>query len=193
MVARYTAEAGVELKRHVVSTCKTEMALYQSAVSLPFPLLACNTMSLPDVLQFATDPREKVALVGLVVFLFLAAVFVVAFVEHDKHFQLVLPETVRAYMSFAYSCFLKPHTGDSNGSQQEALESFYKSQANAYDTTRTRLLRGREDMLGLVASQLRQKEFTRKPVWVDVCTFLRPAHSPWTDSTTDWRRYWLEY
>ena len=132
-------------------------------------------MSLPDVFQFATDPREKVALVGLVVFLFLAAVFVVAFVEHDKHFHLALSENVRAYLSFIYNCFLKPHTGDNNGNQQEALESFYKAQAHAYDTTRTRLLRGREDMLGLVASQLRQKEFARKPVWVDVCTSEIPT------------------
>lgn len=160
-------------------------------------------MSLPEVLQFATDPREKVALVGLVVFLFLAAVFVVAFVEHDKHFQLALPDTVRAYMSFAYGCFLKPHTGDGNGSQQEALESFYKAQAHAYDTTRTRLLRGREDMLGLVASQLKQKKFARKPVWVDVCPiqslffffFFFPTNprATRTDLTTDWRWHRLEY
>src|SRR5215469_8224239 len=118
--ARYTAEAGVELTTsHVVATCKTEMVLYHRVTErltyFPFPLLACNTMSLPDVLQFATDPREKVALVGLVVFLFLAAVFIVAFVEHDKHFQLALPENLRAYISFVYNCFLKPHTGDSNG------------------------------------------------------------------------------
>src|SRR6266480_7615791 len=76
LAARYMAEAG-----HVVATCKTpEMALNQLEV---FPFVP-TTMSLPDILiQFATDPREKVALVGLVVFLFLAAVFVVAFVEHD--------------------------------------------------------------------------------------------------------------
>ena len=149
------------------------MALYQLEVSA----FASTTMSLPDILQFAADPREKVALVGLVVFLFLAAVFIAAFVEHDKQFPLALPETVQAYVSFAYNCFLKPHTGDGNGNQQEALESFYKAQAHAYDTTRTRLLRGREDMLGLVASQLKQKEFVRKPVWVDVCTVIRSPQS----------------
>jgi len=138
-------------------------------LSFPFlSLLACAKMSLPEVLQFATDPREKVALVGLVLFLFLAAVFVLAFVEYDEHFKLALPETAQAYWDFIYGCALKPHTGDSNGNQQEALESFYKGQAKAYDTTRTRLLRGREDMLGLVASQLKQKQFLRKPVWVDV-------------------------
>lgn len=170
MDARYTAEAGVELTTsHVVATCKnTELALYHPVGRVSHFLFI--TMSLHDVRQFATDPREKVALVGLVVFLFLAVVFIVAFVEHDKQFQLALPENLRAYISFAYNCFLKPHTGDSNGNQQDALESFYKAQAHAYDTTRTRLLRGREDMLGLVASQMRQKKFARKPVWVDVCT-----------------------
>ena len=171
MDARYTAEAGGRLSLQQAMSwphVKPEMTLYRSW--LQGVSFSSTKMSLPDLLQFATDPREKVALVGLVVFLFLAAVFIVAFVEHDKQFQLVLPETVRAYISFAYNCFLKPHTGDNNGNQQDALESFYKAQAHAYDTTRTRLLRGREDMLGLVASQLRQKEFARKPVWVDVCT-----------------------
>lgn len=55
---------------------------------------------------------------------------------------------------FAYACFLKPHSGDGSGSQQDALESFYKSQASVYDATRTKLLQGREDMLALVGSSL---------------------------------------
>lgn len=46
-------------------------------------------------------------------------------------------------------------------------------QASVYDTTRRRLLRGREDMLGLVAAQLKNKVETQKiqngkAVWVDV-------------------------
>ena len=54
-----------------------------------------------------------------------------------------------------------------------ALESFYKAQAGVYDATRRSLLRGREDMLGLVAAQLVQKaasERTHDPkrIWVDV-------------------------
>lgn len=67
-----------------------------------------------------------------------------------------------------------PSTGDgtSNG-QQDALESFYKAQAGVYDATRKRLLKGREDMLGLVAAQLvhkAAKERTHDPkrIWVDV-------------------------
>ncbi len=87
--------------------------------------------------------------------------------------------TLWAYLTFAYGSFFKPHTGDKNGDQQEALESFYKPQAQVYDATRTRLLRGREDMVRLTAAQLKQKEFARKPVWVDVSSILYiPSLSP---------------
>lgn len=55
-------------------------------------------------------------------------------------------------------------------------ESFYKAQADVYDATRTRLLRGREDMLGLVAAQLKHRceagLVSQRPVWVDVSTSL---------------------
>ena len=41
-----------------------------------------------------------------------------------------------------------------------------------YDATRKRLLRGREDMLGLVAAQMKYREEAKtskeKPIWVDV-------------------------
>lgn len=45
--------------------------------------------------------------------------------------------------------------------------------ATAYDSTRRHLLRGREDMLGLVAAQLKFKADNKeikpgKAVWVDV-------------------------
>lgn len=81
-----------------------------------------------------------------------------------------------AFLSFCYTCFLKPHTGDGNWNQQEALESFYGAQASVYDATRARLLRGREDMLGLVASQLKHRAqtglLTRRPVWLDVRAYF---------------------
>lgn len=46
-------------------------------------------------------------------------------------------------------------------------------QASVYDATRHRLLHGREDMLGLVAAQLKHKVESKeikagKAVWVDV-------------------------
>jgi betaine lipid synthase len=86
------------------------------------------------------------------------------------------PGLVKSFFLFFYSCFIKPHQGDSKGTQQDALESFYKKQAGAYDATRKVLLRGREDMLALVAAQLEAKsklETTskrnqNKRIWVDV-------------------------
>ncbi|KAI7786743.1 3-amino-3-carboxypropyl transferase [Diaporthe eres] len=83
------------------------------------------------------------------------------------------PGLVRSLLLFAYGCFLKPHEGDGKGTQQDALESFYKAQAGIYDTTRSALLKGREDMLALVAAQLEaksDKDVLHRPkrVWVDV-------------------------
>lgn len=83
------------------------------------------------------------------------------------------PNFVKSLLLFCYSCFIKPHEATSKGSQQDALESFYKRQAGVYDATRRTLLKGREDMLGLVAAQLTYKaeqdgNGTRKRIWVDV-------------------------
>lgn len=86
------------------------------------------------------------------------------------------PGLARSLFLFAYGCFLKPHEGDGKGTQQDALESFYKTQAGIYDSTRGVLLKGREDMLALVAAQLEAKVDKSdaktgrkaKRVWVDV-------------------------
>lgn len=83
------------------------------------------------------------------------------------------PGLAKSFFLFFYSCFVKPHRGDGNGSQQDALESFYGSQAGAYDSTRKVLLKGREDMLALVGAQLEarasgSKGSKKKRVWVDV-------------------------
>ncbi|KUI70698.1 Protein-L-isoaspartate O-methyltransferase [Cytospora mali] len=83
------------------------------------------------------------------------------------------PGLAKSLFLFAYSCFLKPHRGDGKGTQQDALESFYKAQAGVYDSTRGTLLKGREDMLALVSAQLEAKaEITEgkktERIWVDV-------------------------
>ena|SRR5437762_10351624 len=66
--------------------------------------------------------------------------------------------------------FLKPFSDV--GSREDALESFYKNQASVYDVTRSRLLKGREDMLCLAAAQLKYRELKdgtkKKRIWVDV-------------------------
>ncbi|PVI06173.1 hypothetical protein DM02DRAFT_553413 [Periconia macrospinosa] len=113
------------------------------------------------------DPFNLVVLSLCVVAIFLFSIF--AFASKPQKGE---PSTFHAYLKFFYACFVKPHTGDGSGSQQDALESFYKAQADVYDATRTRLLRGREDMLGLVAAQLKHRceanSISQRPVWVDI-------------------------
>ncbi|CAI4218635.1 unnamed protein product [Parascedosporium putredinis] len=88
------------------------------------------------------------------------------------------PGLIKSFFLFFYSCFLKPHTNGSTGTQQDALESFYRRQAGAYDATRGVLLQGREDLLGLVAAQLQARAVAaqndgaaksqKSRIWVDV-------------------------
>lgn len=85
-------------------------------------------------------------------------------------------ESIFTYLIFAWANFFKPHDKKGEG-QQDALESFYKSQATVYDATRRRLLHGREDMLGLVAAQLKHRMENKvfkegKAIWIDVSFFL---------------------
>jgi hypothetical protein len=106
-----------------------------------------------------------------------------------------LPKTASEHLSpywrFFYASFLKPHATISINSQRDALESFYSSQAEAYDVTRARLLKGREDMLSLAAAQLKFREgredMPTHRIWVDV----REAHRLILCDYTyllDWRR-----
>lgn len=72
---------------------------------------------------------------------------------------------------FMWSCFLAP-IGHGTA-QKDRLDKFYGSQAEIYDATRSRLLRGREDMLKLTASHLRDQIERgdwngKKLVWVDI-------------------------
>ena len=102
-----------------------------------------------------------------------ACTFFAAFLLIFLLFYFVLKHpTLNNAIRFCWSCFLKPHTGDSSRNQQDALESFYKAQASIYDATRMRLLRGREDLLGLAAAQVKQRvesgALPQKLVWVDV-------------------------
>jgi betaine lipid synthase len=66
----------------------------------------------------------------------------------------------KPYVLFAYNCFIKPFLikkpdGVDSADHQNRLEQFYKDQADVYDVTRKRLLRGRNTMLKLCAAQLR--------------------------------------
>lgn len=117
-----------------------------------------------------TNPLAQVSLASVILFFIIASYIIFSFTEVS-----LLRKSYHAwttYAKFAYNCFLKPHSSDGSGSQQDALESFYKAQASIYDATRTRLLQGREDMLALVAAQAkyRQKigQMSSKPIWVDM-------------------------
>ncbi|KAK6717693.1 hypothetical protein SNK03_000857 [Fusarium graminearum] len=107
------------------------------------------------------------------------------------------PGLIKSFFLFFYSSFLKPHQGDSKGNQQDALESFYKKQAGAYDATRKVLLRGREDMLALVAAQMQAKlkdNKKTKRVWVDVSLVRMSNVFRWlTHQFVDWWRYWFQH
>lgn len=100
------------------------------------------------------------------------------------------------YWRFFYASFLKPHTTVSTNGQRDALESFYSSQADAYDVTRAGLLKGREDMLCLAAAQLRFREaredMPKHRIWVDV----RLPHTKMAiplNLAIDWWWHWIQH
>lgn len=143
------------------------------------------------------DPHTQILIAGVSLTLLIGIIFAYssrsssAKVEDDAE-----ETTLSAFFRFFYASFLKPHTGDgAENSQQDALESFYKAQAVAYDKTRKILLRGREDMLGLVAAQLVQKAASErthsdKRIWIDVSILLDDGIQA---NYSGWWRYWMEY
>ena len=152
-------------------------------------MLLYRMASVPFDLPLKLHHVQIILAASAVLFL-VAAVFVLALSGTKPVPSALGPVT--SFCRFFYASFLKPHTGDSAGTgQQAALESFYRAQvrtilqgvrpsadashtqADVYDATRKRLLRGREDMLGLVAAQLKHKVqrdgvLRTKPIWVDV-------------------------
>lgn len=97
----------------------------------------------------------------------LYSVFALLFLVLALHIRSQLYLLLR----FAWSCFLAPIGHES--AQKDRLDKFYGSQAEIYDATRGRLLKGREDMLRLTAShlkdQLERGDWNgKKLVWVDV-------------------------
>ena len=111
-------------------------------------------------------------------------------------------------LNVIYTTFIRFPTSLSQEprNQQEALELFYKDQANAYDSTRTYLLRGREDLLSRAAAYLqhgqhRQRapgashEDAQRPVWIDVSRFFRQYSflERVNDRQKGRRRNWCKY
>ncbi|KZF20217.1 betaine lipid synthase [Xylona heveae TC161] len=128
-------------------------------------------MALLASMQMLHEPQTQILLCSIILVLFIVTIFAHAFLGSQKLLSF-LPESLQNYARFCYGCFIKPHEGRGTRDQKVALESFYKAQASVYDNTRTRLLRGREDMLGLVAAQIRHRVkqgiVPQKPIWVDM-------------------------
>jgi hypothetical protein len=144
------------------------------------------------------DPHVQIIIVGVTLGLLISIIFATTSL-FSKRADGEKLGTLSSFLQFFYASFLKPHDGDGNGNgQQDALESFYKAQAGVYDVTRKTLLRGREDMLGLVAAQLVQKaarERTHDPkrIWVDVSYSSLQKISKELTWRKDRRRYGMEY
>jgi betaine lipid synthase len=64
------------------------------------------------------DPFYQLAVALCFVGILVATVFVYAASSKGKERSV---GTLEAYLKFIYGCFLKPHTGDGSGSQQDAL------------------------------------------------------------------------
>lgn len=122
-----------------------------------------------------SDLKVQIALAAVVVSVIALTVFFRAWQRVGTRSTSL--SAFEAYTKFCWNCFFQPHTIKTNHGQQDALESFYKAQASIYDATRVRLLRGREDMLGLVAAQVKRRvinqDLPRKSVWIDVSHLLQ--------------------
>ncbi|KAL8869948.1 MAG: hypothetical protein Q9174_003893, partial [Haloplaca sp. 1 TL-2023] len=124
-----------------------------------------------EALPFTIDSWNLFA--GLPLLLVVVALLLVLAFFTAQKYSWTKYDHLSNFCTFFYSSFLKPHSQVEGSGQQAALESFYKVQANVYDATRKKLLRGREDMLALAAAQLRfqadQGLFKHsKPIWVDI-------------------------
>jgi betaine lipid synthase len=67
------------------------------------------------------DPFYQLTIALCFVGILVATVFVFALRPKSKGQPV---GTLEAYLKFIYGCFLKPHTGDGSGSQQDALVRF---------------------------------------------------------------------
>lgn len=81
---------------------------------------------------------------------------------------VALHGTLHPYFRFIWHCI--PRSLGS-ADQETRLDKFYRGQADVYDTTRSKLLRGRNTMLSLTASHLRsvrERHPGQRLVWVDI-------------------------
>jgi betaine lipid synthase len=79
---------------------------------------------IPNILAMPKDPHTQIIIVGASIMLLVGFIFATTLTSTKKTEEE--PGFFVALGRFVYSCFLKPHERDSTGSQQDALESFYK-------------------------------------------------------------------
>lgn len=96
-----------------------------------------------------------------------AIAFGLLFLCGSAYYAVSYNSTFKSLLVFVYNCFLKPISKDAS-TQKTQIESFYKNQASIYDSTRKRLLKGRELVLELSSSHLKNE---KNPVWIDVSLF----------------------
>jgi betaine lipid synthase len=125
-----------------------------------------------SILSLISMPNLSAPAIASLLVVAVLAALLLLLAHSERKVENPTLSSIQTYTKFAYNCFIKPHKKGETGTQQDALESFYKTQASVYDATRMRLLQGREDMLGLVAAQIKQRVETgtvpAKPIWVDV-------------------------
>ncbi|KAJ7132836.1 hypothetical protein C8R43DRAFT_1206637 [Mycena crocata] len=83
-------------------------------------------------------------------------------------FYVLRSGVLRPYFKFFWHCFIRPIGLDD---QKARLNKFYQGQADVYDTTRNKLLRGRNTMLALSAAHLRELRAAsphKRLVWIDI-------------------------
>ena len=87
---------------------------------IPIIILVFILEAMLDFLAYVPrDPFQQLTLSLCVLGLFLATIFIFALKPKNK--AEAAPNSIEAYLKFVYGCFLKPHTGDGTGSQQDAL------------------------------------------------------------------------
>jgi betaine lipid synthase len=78
-------------------------------------------------------------------------------------------EKAKSFLVFIWACFVKPFTSRKvHEDHQSNLETFYKTQAKFYDTTREVLLQGRDDALKLAYSHAKSNTNAKKLIWIDI-------------------------
>jgi betaine lipid synthase len=65
------------------------------------------------------DPLHMITIALCILGVFLTTIFLIAL--NSKKDPTEASETIQAYFKFFYACFVKPHSGDGTGRQQDAL------------------------------------------------------------------------